>query len=64
MLQVEIAGRINRCGSILTAFFADGDVFDYASATRSDTQRYASLHRRLLAAGIFFAPSQFEAALS
>jgi glutamate-1-semialdehyde 2,1-aminomutase len=60
--QAEISTRINRRGSLLTLFFTDQDVVDYSSALRSDTQRYARSHSRLLDAGVFLAPSQFEAA--
>jgi len=52
---------INRVGSMLTAFFTDGSVTDYASATRSDTARYGAFHRAMLERGVYLAPSQFEA---
>jgi glutamate-1-semialdehyde 2,1-aminomutase len=45
-----------------TAFFAEGPVTDYASALKSDTQAYARFFRGMLERGIYFAPSQFEAA--
>jgi glutamate-1-semialdehyde 2,1-aminomutase len=60
--RAERATRINRCGSLLTMFFADEDVVDYQSALRSDTAAYAETHARLLERGVFLAPSQFEAA--
>ena len=53
---------VNRVGSMLTAFFTGEPVTDYASAKRSDTQRYARFFRGMLARGIYLAPSQFEAA--
>jgi glutamate-1-semialdehyde 2,1-aminomutase len=53
--------RINRIGSMLTPFFSDATVTDYASATASDTARYASFARALLARGIYPPPSQYEA---
>ncbi len=52
---------INRVGSMLTPFFTDGPVTDYASATASDTAAYGALARGLLAAGVYPPPSQFEA---
>ncbi|HET7034065.1 MAG TPA: glutamate-1-semialdehyde 2,1-aminomutase [Thermomicrobiaceae bacterium] len=52
---------VNRVGSMLTAFFVDGPVTDYASATRADTDRYARFHRAMLEGGVYLAPSQFEA---
>jgi glutamate-1-semialdehyde 2,1-aminomutase len=53
---------VNRVGSMLTAFFAEGPVTDYASAKRADTKRYASFFHGMLEQGIFLAASQFEAA--
>ena len=52
---------VNRVGSMLTAFFADGPVYDYASATASDTEAYGRFARALLDAGVYPPPSQFEA---
>ena len=52
---------VNRIGSMLTPFFTDGPVSDYASATRSDTAAYGRLARSLLDAGVYPPPSQFEA---
>jgi glutamate-1-semialdehyde 2,1-aminomutase len=51
-----------RVGSMLCTFFTDAPVVDYATALRSDTKRYAAVHRGLLERGVYFAPSQFEAA--
>src|SRR5262249_26295496 len=53
---------VNRVGSMLTAFFTDRPVTDYASAKRADTTRYAKFFHGMLDRGIFLAPSQFEAA--
>jgi glutamate-1-semialdehyde 2,1-aminomutase len=52
---------VNRVGSMLTPFFTDGPVTDYASATRSDTAAYARFARALLHNGVYPPPSQFEA---
>jgi glutamate-1-semialdehyde 2,1-aminomutase len=53
---------VNRVGSMLTAFFCDGPVTDYASARRADTARYARFFHGMLERGVYLAPSQFEAA--
>lgn len=53
---------VNRVGSMMTAFFSDSPVRDFATASRSDTGRYAAFFRGMLARGVHFAPSQFEAA--
>ena len=60
----EAAGvpvTINRAGSMMTPFFTEGEVTDYAAAKRSDTKRFAAYFREMLKAGVFLAPSQFEA---
>jgi glutamate-1-semialdehyde 2,1-aminomutase len=53
---------VNRVGSMLTCFFTEGPVTDYASAKKADTGRYARYFHAMLERGVFFAPSQFEAA--
>ncbi len=53
---------VNRVGSMLTAFFTEEPVTDYASAKRADTKRYASFFHGMLEHGVFLAASQFEAA--
>jgi glutamate-1-semialdehyde 2,1-aminomutase len=57
-----VALTVNRVGSMLTGFFCAGPVTDYASAQRADTRAYARFFHALLGAGVFLAPSQFEAA--
>ena len=52
---------INRVGSMLTPFFTDATVTDYAGATACDTAMYAAVARGLLARGAYPPPSQFEA---
>ena len=52
----------NRIGSMMTMFFTPGPVTDYASAKTSDTQKFAAFFRGMREHGIFWAPSQFEAA--
>jgi glutamate-1-semialdehyde 2,1-aminomutase len=53
---------VNRVGSMLTAFFCDGPVGDYAGAKAADTARYARFYQAMLDRGVYLAPSQFEAA--
>ncbi|HEX2589710.1 MAG TPA: glutamate-1-semialdehyde 2,1-aminomutase [Gaiellales bacterium] len=52
---------VNRVGAMLTAFFSDGPVLDFASASAADTERYARFHAHMLSRGVYLAPSQFEA---
>ncbi|HEY3062919.1 MAG TPA: glutamate-1-semialdehyde 2,1-aminomutase [Chloroflexota bacterium] len=51
----------NRVGSMLTGFFCPGPVYDYTTAKRADTHRYASYFQAMLERGVYLAPSQFEA---
>ncbi|MGO8791817.1 MAG: glutamate-1-semialdehyde 2,1-aminomutase [Terriglobia bacterium] len=53
---------VNRVGSMFTAFFTADPVADYASAKKSDTMAYGRFFRSLLESGVYFPPSQFEAA--
>jgi glutamate-1-semialdehyde 2,1-aminomutase len=66
--QLDAAARdagvphcINRVGSMLTLFFCDGPVTDYASAKASDTQRFARFFQGMRERGVFLPPSQYEA---
>jgi glutamate-1-semialdehyde 2,1-aminomutase len=47
---------------MFTCFFTRDAVTDYASAKKSDTGRFARFFRALLERGVYFPPSQFEAA--
>ena len=58
----QVPLTVNRVGSMLTAFFTDHPVSDYAGARQADAASFASWFRRLLANGVLLAPSQFEAA--
>jgi glutamate-1-semialdehyde 2,1-aminomutase len=60
--QARVPLTVNRVGSMLTGFFCEGPVTDYASAKRADTKRYARYFHGMLERGVFLAPSQFEAA--
>ena len=53
---------VNRVGSMFTCFFTNDSVADYSSAKKADTARFARFFRSLLGRGVYFPPSQFEAA--
>jgi glutamate-1-semialdehyde 2,1-aminomutase len=59
----DLGGRVclHRVGSMLGCFFTPGEVTDYASATASNAKAYAAYFHAMLAAGVYLAPSQFEA---
>ncbi len=50
-----------RVGTMFAAFFTEGPVTDWDSAAASDTARFARYFRAMLEAGVYLAPSQFEA---
>ncbi len=54
--------QVNRMGSMLTFFFTSAPVVDYASAAASDLDQFRQVHWALLRGGVFWPPSQFEAA--
>jgi glutamate-1-semialdehyde 2,1-aminomutase len=56
------AVRMNRVGSMFTLFFTDREVFDFDSAKTCDTQRFNRFFHSMLEQGIYWPPSQFEAA--
>lgn len=55
--------RINSTTGMFTGFFSDRDVNDYESAAACDKKAYERFFKHMLAEGIFFAPSQFEASI-
>jgi len=53
---------VQRAGTMLTAFFTSGAVVDWTTAARADTAAFARAFGRLLDGGVYWPPSQFEAA--
>jgi glutamate-1-semialdehyde 2,1-aminomutase len=60
--DVRVDGVVQRVGSMLTVFFHRGPVRSWTDAAESDRERFARFHRGLAARGVYFPPSQFEAA--
>ena len=56
-----VALQVNASGSVVTPFFTDRPVRDFASAISANTQRYAVFFRGMLRRGVYPPPSQFEA---
>ncbi len=50
-----------RVGSIQSLFFTGTEVVDYTTAKTSDTVKFSSYYKKMLAEGVYLAPSQFEA---
>ncbi|MBI2689840.1 MAG: glutamate-1-semialdehyde 2,1-aminomutase [Acidobacteria bacterium] len=53
---------LNRAGSMFTLFFTRQAVTDYESAKTSDTARFGKFFHHMLERGVYFPPSQYEAA--
>jgi glutamate-1-semialdehyde 2,1-aminomutase len=53
-------GTVQRVGAMLTLFCRDRPVRNYDDAAASDTDRFGTLFRHLLAEGVYLPPSQFE----
>jgi len=53
--------HISRVASLLTVFFTAKPVVDYESAKQANTTLFGRFFHRLLAEGIYWPPSQFEA---
>ena len=60
--EVGVPVQINRVGSMFTVFFTSTPVTDFRSAKTSDGARYGRFFHTLLERGVYFPPSQFEAA--
>ncbi|MBX5437697.1 MAG: glutamate-1-semialdehyde 2,1-aminomutase [Alicyclobacillaceae bacterium] len=52
---------INRVGGAFTVFFGPSKVTDYASAKRTDGERFARFFHAMLRRGVLLAPSKYEA---
>jgi glutamate-1-semialdehyde 2,1-aminomutase len=53
--------QFNRCGSMFCAYFTEQPVHQLADALHSDRHRFAKFFHGMLDAGVYLAPSQFEA---
>ncbi len=60
--EAKVPAQVNRVGSMLTVFFSERPVLDAASARACSTKRFAAFFHALLEKGVYFPPSQFEAA--
>jgi glutamate-1-semialdehyde 2,1-aminomutase len=60
--DTDTPGVVQRVGSMLTLFFHRGPVRSWSDAAASDTKRFGVWHRGLITRGVYWPPSQFEAA--
>ncbi|MCP5517784.1 MAG: glutamate-1-semialdehyde 2,1-aminomutase [Verrucomicrobiales bacterium] len=56
-----VAVRFHRLGSMFCGYFTDQPVRNLDDAMRSDRERFARFFHGMLEAGVYLAPSQFEA---
>ena len=60
--KTGVKAVINRVGSLLTMFFTDLEKIEsFEDVMKSDQSKYAKYFSMALEAGIYLAPSQFEA---
>lgn len=60
--ETNVTLHISCVASLLTAFFTSKPVVDYETATQADTRLFSRFFQQLLSQGIYWPPSQFEAA--
>jgi glutamate-1-semialdehyde 2,1-aminomutase len=60
--EKKVAACVQRVGSMLTLFFQPGPIRSWSDAEKCDRERFAAWHRGLLERGVYWPPSQFEAA--
>jgi len=53
---------VSRFASLFTIFFTDNPALDYESVSQADTALFGKFFQQLLSKGIYWPPSQFEAA--
>jgi glutamate-1-semialdehyde 2,1-aminomutase len=59
--QAGVPVRLNRCGSMFCGYFTSEPVHNLADAMKSDRERFKKYFHGMLEAGVYLAPSQFEA---
>lgn len=62
MTAGQIAGCVQRVGSMITLFFGPSVVRSWDDAAHCDTQRFGRFHQGLTKRGVYWPPAQFEAA--
>ena len=59
--SASVPVQFNRCGSMFCGYFTSEPVHNLSDAMRSDRDRFKKYFHGMLDAGIYLAPSQFEA---
>lgn len=58
--KTDIKYTINRFGSMLSLFFTEDEVIDFASAAKGNNETFQKYFHGMLAQGIYLPPSSFE----
>jgi len=59
--EYGVSLTVNRYGSMLNPFFAEGPITNFEEAQKSDTKKFAVFFWEMIRNGVFLPPSQFEA---
>jgi glutamate-1-semialdehyde 2,1-aminomutase len=59
--EAGVTALVQRAGSLLTLFFTDKPVRNWADAASCDTEAFSRYFAKMLEAGFLIAPSQYEA---
>jgi glutamate-1-semialdehyde 2,1-aminomutase len=59
--EAGVAYQVQYAGNLLSVFFADKPVLDFAGAQAAETFRYKPFFHTMLGAGVYLPPSAFEA---
>ena len=57
-----VTACVQRVGSMITLFFAPGPIRCFADSNGSDDELFKKFHAGMLARGVYWPPSRFEAA--
>lgn len=58
--EFNINVQINQAGSMFSIFLNENKVYDYETAKKSDSKKFARFFQSMLGSNIYLAPSQFE----
>jgi glutamate-1-semialdehyde 2,1-aminomutase len=59
--KAKVNVKFYRAGTMFCTYFTNKEVYDYQTAKKADTEKFARFFREMLSRGVYIAPSQFEA---
>ncbi len=60
LFELGLKYTVTRVKSMISFFFAEGEITNYQDVQKSDTNKYGEFFRFMLGKGILFPPAQFE----